>query len=202
MIKKKIFAIKAFIILAGMSCLFLSGCMPESDQPLSDPKDAVIDQRLLGVWLWIGEDESEGGLSFMHFVANNQQIIDVVIVGHPVSDGASVSGYKVFTTTSGSQNYLNIKEWSPEKDEVSKNYMFARYEISGQDILTIWVMEGLDTIIEAIEAGRLKGRIEKGRYISDATITDNSVKIIEFIQGANQQELFGEGSHFRKLQLP
>ena len=194
------------IHLSGIVLLFsllLPACVPESMNPLSDPASATVDKRLLGVWIgkMAGEEEDQ----YVHFVEAENSITEIVLVSHQEKREAGVAFYKMHPTTIGKTRYMNVKPYAPEDfknselaEEIkSQGYIFARYAISGQGILNIWILMD-KKVREAVKKQQLKGKIAKGE--GAVTITDTSEHIIKFLNADHQDDIFELMFTFRKFE--
>ncbi len=182
-----------FIILLIFS-LILTGCVPESENPLSDPSSATIDKRLLGVW--VGKMTDESAVQYVHFVEAEKSITEVVLISHQEKRGAGVSSYKMFPTKIGKNQYMSVMPLAPEDEndpEVGKtqdpHYIFARFDISDKGVLKIWVMMDKEAR-EAVKKKKLKGKIAKSYVDGDVLITDTRENIIKFIEADHKTDIF------------
>lgn len=182
-----------FSIILLISSLILTACVPESENPISDPAKATVDKRLLGVWA--GKMSGEKEDQYIHFVEAENSITEVVLVSHQKKRGPGVSFYKMYPTTIGKNQYMNVKSSVPDdlkspeqvKKLESHGYFFTRYRISEKGILKIWIMMD-EEVSEAVKNGQLKGKIAKGD--GDVTITDTRENIIKFIEADHKKDIF------------
>jgi hypothetical protein len=106
----------------------------------------------------------------------------------------------LFPTTIGKQTYLNVcdgkepqvklledKGWTAE---TLAGYLIFRYQVAG-DTLTVQWMDG-DAKKRAVEAGKIKGKIEKDQDGNDRThFTDTAENLTKFVTTAGN-ELFSK----------
>ncbi len=181
-------------VMLLLLALFLPACVPESENPISDPAKATVDKRLLGVWAgkMIGEKEDQ----YIHFVEAENSITEIVLVTHQKKRGPGVSLYEMYPTVIGKNKYMNVKRSvhddfkTPEqvKEMETHGYFFTRYRISKKGILKIWIMMD-EEVREAVKKGELKGNIARGGE-GDITITDTRDNIIKFIEADHKKDIF------------
>ena len=177
----------------------LTGCLPTSKNPLSDPADAVVDMRLDGVWYGkSGEDTI-----FLHFVAGKATSMDVVEVDHEKDGDAHTSIYTMFPTIIDGQRYMNLRE----KSGTDKPYYLARYTLSKGGTLSISLMSEA-VVAKAVKAGKLTGKVTvknagESSETRDIALTASTASLAAFVRSSDPDALFAEkfGS-FKKVTLP
>lgn len=189
----------AFVLLWVGVLLGLAGCLPVSQNPLSSPEEAVADSRLAGVWYGrSGEDTI-----FLHFVSGKDARMDVVEVDHEKNGEAHTNLYTMFPSVIGGRRYMNIRE----KKGAEKRYYLARYQLSGNGALTIWMMSE-KPVAGAVRNEKIAGKVTSknsgesstGR---DITITASTERLAAFVRKSDPEVLFGEKfGTFKKLALP
>ena len=188
--------VAALAILAVL--IGLAGCLPTSKNPLSDPAEAVVDMRLDGVWYGkSGEDTV-----FLHFVSGKATTMDVVEVDHEKDGDAHTSIYTMFPTIIGDQRYMNLRE----KGNGDKPYYFARYTLSKNGILTIWLMSE-NPVAKAVKADKLTGKVTAnnvgGNESHDISLTSSTATLNAFVRNSDPTLLFAEKfGTFKKVTLP
>lgn len=181
---------------AFATCVSLCGCI-ESENPLSDPHEAVTDAKLLGSWrqsdqeghylhfLRIGLDRREAGRTRVAWTR-------VVNIEHSMSGDDNVSAVFCFPTKIGESRYLNLLLIEPQSDadhlafykaiyddkldaekmlELVSGYWIVKYEVS-DDELKLYAADN-KVIKKAIADGAIKGQRNK---VSDTT--DNVVRYL------------------------
>jgi hypothetical protein len=188
---------KSMLLILGLLCPLLASCV-DSENPLSDPKQASLDSGLVGVWR---VQDKDGNVTYYHvgqaganFPAGVLRVKGVTheengVLPHPDNDDMLV-----FTTTLGKNHYLNItnlsakqiqdmgdKPWEPS---MAEGYFIYKYDIQGDKL----ILAGMDSEQkkEAIKAGKIKGTIDKDNVL----ITDTSENFARFVAAADQQKLF------------
>jgi len=83
---------------------FLGGCVPYSDNPLTDPNKEKIDRAILGTWFW--NEESDSG--FVHIGLNKEsKLLQVIMIEHDKDGTIDVSEFNGHTSSLGN-NVLRI----------------------------------------------------------------------------------------------
>ena len=164
-----------------LSCLatvvaasLLAGCsIPYSDHPLSDNKTSTVDDRLIGRWLQIDEDDeddetkkeenaTEAGKSFEFMTVglkkSNSKTMVMVYVELDDDGELTVERAFFFTTTINKQNYLSYQQ-KDEEDKKSIKFVIASYTLDANGLLTTRLMDN-DQVVAAIEQGRVDGEID------------------------------------------
>ena len=154
----------------------LAGCtIPYSDHPLSDNKTSTVDDRLLGRWLQIDEDdekkeeqkaeEARDTFEFMTVGLKKSNSKTMVMVYVELDDDGELTVERAFffTTMINKQHYLSYQQKQEKKEEEEKKkvirYVIASYNLDENGLLTVHVMDN-DKLVTAIEQGRVDGEIE------------------------------------------
>lgn len=183
----------AFLLLI----LFLSSCLPDSEQPLSSPDSAFIDDRLKGLWI-SDVDKETGDYTYFHFVSREDSTMDLVAVAHSLDRGADIIAYIMFPTEAGARSFMNLKEKELGRKKLSGDYIFMDYGFPDNNTLSMRIMNNDSTLISAVESGKLKGRVHRG-VLTEVTLTDESSRILEFIKSIEADELFSEPIYLHKV---
>ena len=170
-------------LFVALSAICLSGCIPESKNPLSAPEDSTADLRLAGVWT----ADSGGDKIYLHFGKGKGHTMDAVEVDHEKGGAIHANDYTVFTTVIEGVNYLNIRAATGE----NHSYYFARYGVDSEDVLRVWLMSD-EPVAKAIKAGKLKGTVANKEGGKDIKITDTAAKITRFIRESDRAVLFAQ----------
>lgn len=179
---------------AGFLLVFLLGCVPYSDNPLTDPDKATIDFSILGTWYW--KEERESG--YVHIGLDKEsKLLRVIVVEFDKDGGLGVSEYSGHTSSMGDKAYLNIKEVRPPGEQ--QGYLFVKYRIQGER-LGISIINN-QAVVAAIKDGRLKGRIQESKWFSSPQITESQQALQPFIL-KNDKELFKDEARLHRLNLP
>jgi len=182
-----------FILLLSM--LFLSGCIPYADHSLTEPNKEQIDPSVLGTWFW--KDDRESG--YIHIGLDKETKLIQLIMIEMKKDGKlksiELSGH---TSSLAGNTYLNLK-WTHPEDDKSTGYMFMKYSVTSDGLGLGFI--NIEVVEKAIKAGSLKGKIEKGEWVSTAHITQGQKKLQKFII-KNDKALFPEMKYLPRLKLP
>ena len=174
--------------------IFLGGCVPYSDNPLTDPNSEKIDAAILGTWFW--NEESDSG--FVHIGLNKEsKLLQVIMIEHDKDGTIDVSEFNGHTSSLGNNKYLNLK-WVRPADE-PKGYLLIKYSTEGES-LAISLLNA-KMIENAIKEGSLKGTVGKEKYAYSLSITEEQKKLQQFVL-KHDKELFQEKSNLNRLNLP
>jgi hypothetical protein len=181
------------LVLVAATALLFPSCV-DSKVPLSDPQKVKPDDRLTGVWRFRGDG---GEMTYYHVGRAEEKlpasVIRVISVQH-MPDGRMQQGeLLVFPTTLGGKTYLNVAEIKPSQLKLLEEkgwtadavnaYLILRYQVTG-DVLTFHLMDG-ETKRKAIEAGKIKGVIEKDQDGNTrAYFNDTSQNLGKFVAQA------------------
>jgi hypothetical protein len=170
------------------SCLFIFGCVPLSEFPLSQSGEYEPDQRLVGIWQFETDEKD----SYFHFSKERDGWSDMVAVSYDPQGKMGYAAFKVFTTTIDSNRYMNIKIINFGALEMGEtpSYILAKYEIVGNDQLFIQLLSP-EEVAQGIEDGVLQGEI-KDKKDNEIYITDSSENLIRFIKNSDIDKLFGQ----------
>ena len=173
--------------------IFLGGCVPYSDNPLTDPNSEKIDAAILGTWFW--NEESDSG--FVHIGLNKEsKLLQVIMIEHDKDGTIDVSEFNGHTSSLGNNKYLNLK-WVRPADE-PKGYLLIKYSTEGES-LAISLLNA-KMIENAIKEGSLKGTVGKEKYAYSLSITDEQKKLQQFVL-KHDKELFQEKNNLNRLKL-
>lgn len=174
--------------------IFLGGCVPYSDNPLTDPNCEKIDATIVGTWFWNEEGES----GFVHIGLNKEsKLLQVIMIEHDKDGTIDVSEFNGHTSSLGNNKYLNLK-WVRPADE-PKGYLLIKYSTEGES-LAISLLNA-KVIENAIKEGSLKGTVGKEKYAYSLSITEEQKKLQQFVL-KHDKELFQEKSNLNQLNLP
>jgi len=187
---------KTLILVLGLLCAVCASCV-DSDNPLSDPKQAAVDQGLLGVWR---AREKEGDVVYYHVGKAGDKfpegVLRVRTVVHDKNgelDRPNGDDTIMFTTTMGKNHYVNVTvidaeavkalgdKWDPAKAD---GYFIYKYEIDG-DKLSVATIDS-DQKKAAIKAGKLKGEGEG----DNPRFTDSTENLARFIASPAGDKIF------------
>jgi len=174
--------------------IFLGGCVPYSDNPLTDPNSEKIDAAILGTWFW--NEESDSG--FVHIGLNKEsKLLQVIMIEQDKDGTIDVSEFNGHTSSLGNNKYLNLK-WVRPADE-PKGYLLIKYSTEGES-LAISLLNA-KVIENAIKEGSLKGTVGKEKYAYSLSITEEQKKLQQFVL-KHDKELFQEKNNLNRLNLP
>lgn len=170
--------------LAGLVLVLLTGaCLIETENTLGDPDPKTADARLLGTWysadpkevvvFSFAADEKDGGVYHVVF-ANLRPGQD-----EPVETAT----YRVWRTVVNGRAYLNAKRVGQGPKDMPAQTIFAYDIVDGGLLLRI-----IDArrVADAIEAGKLKGKVTKGGFVDQVTVTSTRAELAAFVAEADK----------------
>lgn len=178
--------------------LVLAGCVPESVHPLSDPAQAKVDSRLIGLWSARIDNED----AILHFVPRSDGWTEIVMVTYRNQrEDGEWSVFRMFPSRIGGKNYMNVRFIAEAAERApSKRFHLARYRLSQDGALTVWSMSA-PAGRSAIKAG-LKGSIRKARFGDDIVIEAKPAELAEFLRGTDTEKLFSNRiGPFRRIRF-
>ena len=178
--------------LITVLAIFVLGCVPESDNPLTNPDKEHIDASILGTWLW--KDENESG--FIHIgLDEKNKLLRLIMVDFDRDKELEVSEFSGHTSLLKGNKYLNLKWVRPAHAEIP-GYIFVKYEVRS-DSLGIALMDN-EVVEKAIKDGSLKGNLKKDQWSFSVHITEGQKKLQGFIR-QEDKGLFPEMKYLQKL---
>ena len=182
-------------LLITFLIIFVLGCVPCSDNPLTDPNKEQIDSSTLGTWFW--KDENESG--YIHIGLDKEsKLLRLMMLEFDRDGKLEASEFSGHTSSLGGNRYLNLKWVRPLQNEIT-GYMFVKYTVSPVS-LGIAFMDN-EVAEKAIKKGVLKGKVKKHKWSSSVRIIEGQKKLQEFIL-RKDKELFPEMKYLPKLKLP
>lgn len=190
--KNRLFA--AALAFAGF---LLTGCLPESKNPLSTPATSRVDLRLNGVY---AEQKEEKGAdpAYWHFhyrgasAGKDQQPrvttkVEIIGVSHQATGGLDGARYHAYATRLGDRDYLSFVE--EKKNGTTENYSFARYEVNWRGDLRLWLLDN-DAVAAAIKSGKLRGQVRTSRFGTDVLLSESTARLAAFVAAHDPALLF------------
>lgn len=180
-----------FAVLA----LALAACWPVSINPIKGTATTTADPRIAGGWSGRFGDPDEGDeTTFIHFLVKDDGGFTALTLKHGDKEDSGWAAYTITTSEVAKTNYMNVRVVSSdgkiEDTNFSRFFTFARYEVS-DTTLDIFVIDE-DKLIAAIDAGKLKGEVERREFTKDVKITAESAEIDAFLAASDPKSLFSE----------
>lgn len=188
-------------------CLFLTGC-DDSTTPLSDAAKARPDKELIGVW----QQKSDSGTTY-HLVGllGDKAPAGVMrVVGLTQTTGGELyapSQMLLFPTEIAGNRYLNLTDATQEqlaslqktgwKADLFDSYFLLKYRVEGDTVL-VWPMNP-DAKKKAIEAGKIKGEITKGKDGTRIRFTDTPEHLAQFVAAAGASLFSDKPLRFERI---
>ena len=172
-------------LLIAVLCLSLSGCDVVFISPLIDPKDAVVDTRLVGRWSVAGGPLHEKG--YIDIKQSGRKLVIASVTSKTLKDKLM----KEFYTVSCNEKHFIVAAYTGrvEKRE-QKGYLVVRYKLEN-DSLKLWL--GVPAMFKAaIEAGGLHGKA--GGAFDSTVIVDPTNEALKFLCSSDDKmfEQLGE----------
>lgn len=185
--------------LLAIACLFLTGCLVESKNPLSSPAASLYDPHLEGAYRQTDKDETSFWLirHRREDRGKNKEPgispwIDVATVGCSKNGSLERSGYKMLATQIAGRKYLSFISLPDDGSKERKvSYNFARYEVNWRGELRIWLAAEAP-FVAAVKAGKLRGKVIPRKIADSVELTDTTARIAAFIAAGDPGTLFGD----------
>lgn len=188
------FSLLTLPLIVILLITFPAGCVPRSEQPLSDPEKAHSDPSILGTWTWHADQED----GYLHIGWDDKSgLLRFVMVDLDGNGGLDVSELIGHTSSLEGNTYLNLKWVHPESDV--PGYILAKYAVR-DDSLGISLMSP-EPVEKAIAGGLIMGKVGDGESSSSLCITEEQKGLQEFIIG-NDRDLFPETTYMQRLRPP
>jgi len=189
----------------GVFLLFLVSILPGCvmKEPLSNPDEAKLDDRLLGPWKFVDE-KVKGHPPILHIGKADIRrappgIMKGVWLENDEKNQVQVSTYYFFPTCLGQAHYSNILDVNPLDGEKPKtwnenrveDWLLTKYAVEN-DRLTIWLLAA-KAAEEAVQKGEVKGIIEeKGLLKFKRTLLTDSKDLCHFLLNGGDKKLFSD----------
>jgi hypothetical protein len=189
------------VLAAGV--VFLASCDPlHSKNPLSDPKTAVADARLPGVWAGRMGEDAEATLTI---VPKEGAEFDVILLGNDAPKGAVVLSFEGFPSTVAGKTYWNLRAKKfigdyADKTQLSDDYIFIRYDLAKNGTLTLSYMDD-DFVKASVKAGTLEGAIAEKSPLTLTASTEKLGGYFGSLSGADDAKVFKSLGTFRKARM-
>ena len=162
--------IKMYRFLTALLFVAFSGCIPFSENPLTEPETEKQDRSILGTWSVHDDDEAV----YLH-VGTDEDLkgFRLILVEYHQNGEVKASELIGHGSRIGDNTYLNLQ--CAQSSGEQKGYLFIKYHISG-DRLGIAMLQS-EAIQKVIQDGSLKGEISHGQWTSNIRITDSSKRL-------------------------
>ena len=168
------------------------GCYPEFTNPLSEPLESKVDERLLGTW-YIKDGKEVG---YLHIERRLDNLTNITIIEGDENrvkiDKESM--YTMFASKIGNSFYMNLQDDSLRENN---KYVIVKYLINDKEELFIWMMDN-QQFAKDIESNRLSGEVPKKRF-SPAQITDSTSALTTYLSSADHSSAFYLLGKFKKI---
>lgn len=182
-------------IIITIAMLVMFGCVPYSENPLTEPDKDLIDGSIVGTWFW--NDDVESG--YIHIGLNKgTKLLRVFMTEFDRDETMEASEFAGHTSTINGHRYLNLKYVHPAEEGVS-GYLLVKYDLKDARLGIALMSNGV--VEKAIKDGRLKGVAEKGKWSTTVRITEAPGRLRAFVL-QNDNALFPEMTFLSKCILP
>jgi hypothetical protein len=187
---RKIYA----VIILFIVYLIYSACMPEFINPLSEPQNAKIDQRLLGTWFTKNIRKNIDQDIYINFEIDkdNSKLINTELkVINNKSKDIRTTLFTLFITSNNDNYFMNAKE--NKEGTLSEYYNIAKYEIKN-DKLKLYLVDE-EKLDKAIENNKILGTSKNGMFYH-IKVTDTGLNTLNLL---NNNKLFILFADFQKV---
>ena len=186
------------LLLPGFAMRAEADLGVESNRPLSDPRQAKIEERVVGTWrgtiqgkpyfLHVGIGNIVGQSNWMELVMVKQAEKPSFYMYHKIGFPSTI-GDKCFFNVANVSKLIPQLRGSKTEELISSvaRYDIYKYEVT-EDYLDIWAANQ-KFVRESIKAGKIKG--------TDATIDDTAENLIRFVESA--PKLFGKKVRYTRV---
>ncbi len=176
--------------------LVLAACVPESNNPVGDPANAVHDSDLYGLW----QADWEDGRLFLHVFDAGQGMVDVYTINHKKDGGGEADHYQGFISTVGKRRIVNLQmaDSSGEDSGGAATYVFVAYQMETPGKLDVHFIDD-KVFIAAVAAGKLKGQVTGEGEGQTVLLSDDGPKIADFMAQQDDATLYGKDILFRRV---
>ena len=177
------------LLLGTTVCLLLTSCEVISEHPLSSPKTARPDPKLVGRWHEKGVTDET--LEFTMKDAHWMHLEDR-------KKNRPTESYDLFVTVIDGNHFLNARhiDKTDPSGATKSDYFIVRYEVTDHVLSTWWMDE--DKVEAAIQSGRLKGIVDEDKKDNrphpdvDVTLQDTGENLVKFIRHTSTEALFSD----------
>lgn len=157
------------ILLLGIS-IFLSGCIPVFQNPVTPLKDAYVDRCLVGEWRsdpdQSGEEVEEDSM-VLTISFKSDKVLNIYgkqsdEEGEIIEEAYEGHLSRIQSGTFINLEPLNLFESSNEDADLSMKYVIIGYDITGDNLKLFHL--NTSKVEEAIEQGRLSGEITTNKF--------------------------------------
>jgi hypothetical protein len=176
--------------------LAVVACVPESQNPVGDPANAIHDADIFGLW----QADWEDGRLFVHIFDAGQGMIDIYTVNHKKDGGGEADHYQGFITEVGKRHIVSLQsiDSSGEDTGGTASYVFIAYQAESSGKLTVHFVDD-KSFIAAVTAGKLKGQVTGEGADQTVLLTDDAPKLVDFISRQDDATLYGKDILLRRV---
>jgi hypothetical protein len=176
--------------------LLLSGCLPESVNPLTPPEEALDAAEIIGLW----EAPVEDAHMYVHVLRGDESPLEIVVVGHEPDGSGSTDLYVGHVSEIDGRRYVNLQTADAPAD-APVPYWFFRYDRNPDGTMTVRFLSS-ETLAAAVGEGKLTGTVEADSLGQTVHLTGEPIEIASFLAAADPAKLFDRGFVFTRIEPP
>jgi hypothetical protein len=170
------------------------GCVPVSEQPLTEPSAAEKDPRLMGDWY-----HRDGGESVHVHVGFQEKsgLLRLFMIDYDRDGDLDLSEWRGHISRLNGNRYLNLRQVQCEREE--PGYIFVKYRIEGDRLCVSFPASRVWA--DAVSDGSVQGRLDRKKGYTSVHITEGRNGLQRFVR-EQDEKLFPEESCLQRLRLP
>jgi len=180
------------VLSFSLCVLGIIGCVPVSDYPLTLSGNQKLEMSLIGTW-WGGEGDE---ISYVHIgQMESSAYLHVLCVQIDKKGSLERMEFSGHISSIAGNTYLNLTAIN-KQGAMNTDYLLVKYQQSG-DTCHFALMSQKVTR-QAIEKGRLRGKVKSNLWSSSVRITEGPEKLRQFVLNRDK-ELFEERVRLDRL---
>ena len=185
-------SIKKWLVFAFFA-VFVTACLPTSENPLPISAEAPLDRALFGAW--IGNIDGEDEPVFLHFIETADQKTKAILVTVQTPEDTD-GGWAEFDVTSSALpngTFLNLywRRSDGERVEDLPGIHLVRYRMNTEGALELYMINA-DLAEQAINEGALEGTVTSSGMTRSIRMTASSEDLAAYVSAQNPSELFSD----------
>lgn len=189
--------IKLFVIFSIL--IIINACFITSKNPLSKLEDAILDNKLSGLWKFqkMNETKIDGYLLILKGVDKYYEII-MFDKDFTINNSSDFYNFHAFISNINNEKYLNLQflkiESGKYMSDSNDSFIIVNYKIKNNLLIISFLNE--DFFKKAIESKIIQGSITKGSYSTSVDITDSIENLNNFIKNSKIEELIDKETKY------
>lgn len=170
--------------------LSLSGCDVVFISPLIDPKDTIVDMRLVGKWSV--PDTQLYGKGYINIKQSGRKLIIASVTSKKLKDKLMEEFY---TVSCNEKNFIVAAYTGRVEKKEQKGYLVIRYKLEN-DSLKLWL--AMPAMFKAaIEEGKLRGKT--GEAFDSTMIVEPADGALKFLCSSDDK-MFGDLAEVKRVE--